>query len=440
MKKHLLILLFICFNIVAFGQLTLINVGTSANSGTGDPLRTAFQKTNLAITQVNTNTTNIGLKLAKTDTTAMLSKYLLKSDSSGMLSHYIQRKDTSGMLSHFIQRKDTATMLTKYAHKASPTFTGTVSLPSGTSIGSVNSTELGYVDGVTSALQTQLGTKLDTTKFHSGGSGGSVTLVGSDAITLTTTGATSVTLPTTGTVAKTQDINDSLDVYIAGATEGVALADSSAFAKVHSYATGQMVELKVDDTQWANGIESNLIKGLQAMGSTIIALPLATTGLFTENVDLVDQEARYVAFYIPEPVTVTGVHFTLYTAGVFTADNYNGFGLYSVSGTTYTKITETADDGNIWKTTANTLGTKAFPSPQTLTPGLYYVALLWNVNAPTTAPNIICHMSISTRTTWLMNNNGNRLSNTIAGQTTLPASETGGDLSGDGYIPAIWLY
>lgn len=43
---------------------------------------------------------------------------------------------------------------------ASPTFTGTVVLPSGTSIGPVSSTEIGYLDGVTSLLQTQLNDKL----------------------------------------------------------------------------------------------------------------------------------------------------------------------------------------------------------------------------------------------------------------------------------------
>jgi hypothetical protein len=43
---------------------------------------------------------------------------------------------------------------------ASPTFTGTVVLPSTTSIGSVSSTEIGYLDGVTSAVQTQIDSKL----------------------------------------------------------------------------------------------------------------------------------------------------------------------------------------------------------------------------------------------------------------------------------------
>lgn len=39
---------------------------------------------------------------------------------------------------------------------ASPTFTGTVTLPSTTSIGNVSATEISYLDGVTSAIQTQL--------------------------------------------------------------------------------------------------------------------------------------------------------------------------------------------------------------------------------------------------------------------------------------------
>jgi hypothetical protein len=46
---------------------------------------------------------------------------------------------------------------------AGPTFTGTVVLPSTTSIGTVSSTEIGYVDGVTSAIQTQLDSKLTAT-------------------------------------------------------------------------------------------------------------------------------------------------------------------------------------------------------------------------------------------------------------------------------------
>jgi methylphosphotriester-DNA--protein-cysteine methyltransferase len=44
------------------------------------------------------------------------------------------------------------------------TVSGTTSLPSATSIGDVSSTELGYLDGVTSAIQTQLNAKASTGK------------------------------------------------------------------------------------------------------------------------------------------------------------------------------------------------------------------------------------------------------------------------------------
>ena len=50
--------------------------------------------------------------------------------------------------------------LSSLAPKASPTFTGTVVLPSTTSIGNVSSTEIGYLDNVTSSIQTQLDSKI----------------------------------------------------------------------------------------------------------------------------------------------------------------------------------------------------------------------------------------------------------------------------------------
>ena len=54
-----------------------------------------------------------------------------------------------------------------------PTFTGTVVLPSTTSIGDVSSTELGYLDGVTSAIQTQLNTKANTSSLATVATSGS---------------------------------------------------------------------------------------------------------------------------------------------------------------------------------------------------------------------------------------------------------------------------
>ncbi len=58
------------------------------------------------------------------------------------------------------------TQLDAKATLAAPTFTGTVVLPSTTSIGDVSSTEIGYVNGVTSGIQVQLDAKSGTAHNH----------------------------------------------------------------------------------------------------------------------------------------------------------------------------------------------------------------------------------------------------------------------------------
>jgi len=56
-----------------------------------------------------------------------------------------------------------ATAATTYAPITDATLLGTVTLPSTTSIGNVSATEISYVDGVTSAIQTQIDSKLALT-------------------------------------------------------------------------------------------------------------------------------------------------------------------------------------------------------------------------------------------------------------------------------------
>jgi hypothetical protein len=46
MKKLLFLILLLSINVLAYSQLQTINVGTTPNDHTGDPLRTAFIKTN----------------------------------------------------------------------------------------------------------------------------------------------------------------------------------------------------------------------------------------------------------------------------------------------------------------------------------------------------------------------------------------------------------
>jgi hypothetical protein len=59
------------------------------------------------------------------------------------------------------------TQLNAKAPTSSPSFTGSVVLPSTTNIGTVSATELGFLDGVTSAIQTQINAKANTSHTHS---------------------------------------------------------------------------------------------------------------------------------------------------------------------------------------------------------------------------------------------------------------------------------
>jgi hypothetical protein len=91
------------------------------------------------------------------------------------------------------------------ANTASPTFTGTVVLPSDTSIGTITSTELGYVDGVTSAIQTQLNAKAPSA---------SPTFTGTVTVSndLTVSGDFTVSGTTTTINTETVTINDNIIV------------------------------------------------------------------------------------------------------------------------------------------------------------------------------------------------------------------------------------
>jgi hypothetical protein len=69
---------------------------------------------------------------------------------------------TSGIQAQIDGKLATSTASSTYAPLSGPTFTGTVTLPSTTSIGDVSATELGYLNNVTSAIQTQLDAKAPT--------------------------------------------------------------------------------------------------------------------------------------------------------------------------------------------------------------------------------------------------------------------------------------
>lgn len=137
---------------------------------------------------------------------------------------------------------------------ASPTFTGTVVLPSGTSIGNVDSTELGYLDGVTSAIQTQLNGKSSTSHDHSGvylpmGGG---TLTGSLTLNADPSSALhAATKQYVDNIATGLDVKNSVR---AASSADVTISAPGATIGGVTMATGNRVLLKDQGTGSQNGI------------------------------------------------------------------------------------------------------------------------------------------------------------------------------------------
>lgn len=105
---------------------------------------------------------------------------------------------------------------------------------------------------------------------------------------------------------------------------------------------------------------------------------LSTTQIFLGAVD------------VPVSGTYTGVGYYIATQGVFTASDENRIGLYSYSAGTFTLVASSTNDagGNLWKATATVFSQVAFTTPVTLTKGTYFIGLLYNSSAQTTAPAI----------------------------------------------------
>ena len=108
---------------------------------------------------------------------------------------------------------------------AGPTFTGTVVLPSTTSIGTVSATEIGYVDGVTSSIQTQLDSKLASASASS-----TYAPLASPALTGTPTAPTATAGTNTTQIATTAFVTGAVADLIASAPGALNTLDELAAA------------------------------------------------------------------------------------------------------------------------------------------------------------------------------------------------------------------
>ena len=149
------------------------------------------------------------------------------------------------------------TALDLKANLSGPTFTGTVVLPSTTSIGDASATEIGYLDGVTSSIQTQLNAKAASST--------AVTLTGTE--TLTNKRITKRTVSITDSAAPTPN-SDTTDIYLV-----TALAQTATFgAPTGTPTEGQQLIIRIKDNGTARSLAWNAIY----RASSDLALPTTT--------------------------------------------------------------------------------------------------------------------------------------------------------------------
>ena len=197
----------------------------------------------------------------------------------------------------------------------------------------------------------------------------------------------------------------------------------------------------LSSADWTTLMNQNVLTAYQLLGSTIKGVTLTASDFKPTATTALSSGVLYLfPVYIPITTTVTGVKFMQGVQGVYSATNYNGVGLYSVSSGTLTLQASTTNDGNFWKGTANTWQTKPFSSTYSAAAGVYYIGVLYS-GSQTTAPTISVSQPSSGNNLPLLDfTNGNKLSSTLNAQTSLPTPQAMSATSVNNTMWAVYIY
>jgi hypothetical protein len=181
---------------------------------------------------------------------------------------------------------------------------------------------------------------------------------------------------------------------------------------------------------------------LALLGSTIKASPIGLNiEHLTTTAALADNLARFVVVKLSVPRTITGVRWLQGVQGSYTADGYNGVGLYSISGGTMTLVASSTNDGNIWKAASATMTNKDFATPYPAAAGVYVIAALYCQSAESTAPTIAAATALfsSNIQTWDFTNSV-KLVGQLSGQTSLPSPQAMSGVTANFLRHGFFLY
>lgn len=176
----------------------------------------------------------------------------------------------------------------------------------------------------------------------------------------------------------------------------------------------------------------------QGIGSVIFAQTMPMYMINTSR-SIISQRVHWQAVWLTSAQTLTGVKWFQVTQGNYTANNYNGIGLYTYSGGTMTKVASSTDDGNIWKATGTTYSSKAFSGTYVASAGLYYIAYMYSSSAQVTAP-AIGMFSINSGVASGDFTNSAKLFTFVSSLTALPATQamSGGSAGNDFFYGGLY--
>lgn len=221
---------------------------------------------------------------------------------------------------------------------------------------------------------------------------------------------------------------------------GIMAADSTETSELNYlpwYSANELIDSKIEAIPPSTG---SFLSELQSLGSDAIALPIGASQPMATNKALADGTAYWQSFYLPTADTITGIKFIQRTQGGYTAADSNCVALYSVSGTTYTRVAMSANNGDLWKGSGYSLQTVAFTSAYSATAGNYFVCMVYNQSAETTAPSIYCWNSSVGVSQLLTGTNAHRISGTVTSEGGPPLTEVAGDITAADVIYGIWFY
>lgn len=222
-------------------------------------------------------------------------------------------------------------------------------------------------------------------------------------------------------------------------------AQVKTYFETGDYPTQDQFSSFIDSTVWYDeNTPSDIdqlytLLGYAGKGETIGTNAFRLGGSLT----MVDQQIRFSPLKISVSTTITGVRYGSVTAGNYTANNENRIGIYSFNVLTglLTLVAATTNDGTLWATTSNTVGSRNLTTPWTATAGIYWSAVLYCRSVVVSAPGIASgNASLFVPVMETAFAGSNKVCMLLAAQTSLPSSVNMSALTRSGTPIWIQLY